>query len=140
DKKLSLYIKPTQDINPKSITIHQIRNIDLVNAISPHEAIAQFLEFIGPLPLVGYYLEFDIAMIERYMRPWLGIRLPNSKIEVSGLYHDKKIKTIPDGFIDLRFDSIMKELGLPIFGKHDAINDAIMTAMIFVKLLHINKI
>jgi len=46
----------------------------------------------------------------------------------------KKLKLIPDGIIDLRFDSIMKDLGLPIFGKHDAINDAIMTAMMYVKL------
>jgi DNA polymerase III subunit epsilon len=34
----------------------------------------------------------------------------------------------------LRFDSIMKDLGLPRLGKHDAINDAIMTAMMFVRL------
>ncbi|WP_263832517.1 hypothetical protein [Sulfurospirillum oryzae] len=52
--------------------------------------------------------------------------MPNPQIEVSGLYHDKKIKFIPDGVIDLRFDVMMKELGLPIFGKHDAFNDAVM--------------
>ncbi len=38
--------------------------------------------------------------------------------------------------IDLRFDSIMKDLNLPRLGKHDAINDAIMTGMMFVKLIN----
>ena len=137
---LSLYLKPSKAVNIQSIKIHQIRNIDLQNGLDPQNAIEQFLDFIGPLPLVGYYLEFDVAMIDKYIKPWLGIKLPNKQIEVSGIYHDKKIKAIPEGIVDLRFDTIMKELNLPIFGKHDAINDALMTAMMFVKLLHVNKL
>ena len=140
DNMLSLYLKPSKEVNIQSIKIHQIRNIDLENALEPHDGIEQFLDFIGPLPLVGYYLGFDVAMINRYIKPWLGIKLPNKQIEVSNIYHDKKIKAIPGEVIDLRFDTIMKELNLPVFGKHDAINDALMTAMIFVKLLHVNKL
>lgn len=137
---LSLLLRPSKDIAAKSITIHQLRNIDMVGALAPEEALERFLAFIGPLPLVGYYLEFDVAMVNRYLQPWLGIKLPNAQIEVSGIYHDKKIKAIPDGVIDLRFDTIMRELGLPIFGKHDAVNDAIMTAMMFVKLQNIQRL
>lgn len=139
-QKFQRFIKPSSDINIESIKIHGIRNIDLINAISAKEAISDFLEFIGNRPLVGYYLEFDVAMINKYIKPWLGIKLPNRQIEVSGVYHDKKIKTIPDGIVDLRFDSIMKDLDLPIFGKHDAINDAIMTAMMYVKLQNIRRL
>lgn len=139
-EKFEIFIKPSRDINEESIKIHQIRNIDLKNAVEPHVAIERFLHFIGPRPLVGYYLEFDVAMINKYLKPYLGIKLPNKQIEVSGIYHDKKIKLIPDGIIDLRFDVIMKDLGLPIFGKHDAINDAIMTAMMYVKLKNIIKL
>jgi len=29
---------------------------------------------------------------------------------------------------------------LPIFGKHDALNDAVMTAMMYIKLQNISKI
>lgn len=139
-QKFERFIKPTSDINIDSIKIHGIRNIDLENAIDAKEAIEEFLHFIGNRVLVGYYLEFDVAMINKYIKPWLGIKLPNRQIEVSGIYHDKKIKTIPDGMVDLRFDSIMKDLKLPIFGKHDAINDAIMTAMMYVKLSNISRL
>jgi len=139
-EKFELFIKPSREINEKSIKIHQIRNVDLEHGIAPHEAIVQFLHFIGSRPLVGYYLEFDIKMMNTYVKPWLGINLPNPQIEVSGLYHDKKIKFIPDGVIDLRFDVMMKDLGLPIFGKHDALNDAVMTAMMYIKLQNIEKI
>lgn len=139
-EKFELFIKPSREINEKSIKIHQIRNVDLENGIDPHKAIVQFLHFIGSRPLVGYYLEFDIKMMNTYVKPWLGINLPNPQIEVSGLYHDKKIKFIPDGVIDLRFDVMMNDLGLPIFGKHDALNDAVMTAMMYIKLQNIEKI
>ncbi|ARU48326.1 3'-5' exonuclease [Sulfurospirillum diekertiae] len=139
-EKFELFIKPSREINEKSIKIHQIRNVDLENGIDPHKAIVQFLHFIGSRPLVGYYLEFDIKMMNTYVKPWLGINLPNPQIEVSGLYHDKKIKFIPDGVIDLRFDVMMNDLGLPIFGKHDALNDAMMTAMMYIKLRNIEKV
>ncbi len=139
-EKFEIFLKPTCDINEESIKIHQIRNIDLQNGYEPQVALEKFLHFIGSRPLVGYYLEFDVAMINKYLKSYLGIKLPNKQIEVSGIYHDKKIKLIPDGIIDLRFDVIMKDLGLPIFGKHDAINDAIMTAMMYVKLKNIVKL
>lgn len=139
-QKFELFVKPTREVGEQSIKIHQIRNIDLENGCEAREAIMQFLHFIGARPLVGYYLEFDIKMINKYVKPWLGINLPNPQIEVSGLYHDKKIKFIPDGVIDLRFDVMMKELGLPIFGKHDALNDAVMTAMMYIKLQNIGKV
>lgn len=139
-EKFELFVKPTREINEQSIKIHQIRNIDLQNGCEAREAITKFLRFIGSRPLVGYYLEFDIKMINKYLKPYLGITLPNRQIEVSGLYHDKKIKLIPDGVIDLRFDVMMKDLGLPIFGKHDALNDAVMTAMMYIKLPNIEKV
>lgn len=139
-QKFELFVKPTRDINEESIKIHQIRNIDLQNGLEAKEAILQFLQFIGSRPLVGYYIEFDTKMVNKYVKALLGITLPNEQIEVSGIYHDKKIKLIPDGTIDLRFDVMMKDLGLPIFGKHDALNDAVMTAMMYIKLHNISKI
>lgn len=139
-EKFELFVKPSKDINEISIKIHQLRNIDLQSACEPKDAIAQFLHFIGARPLVGYYIEFDVKMVNKYIKPLIGVSLPNPQIEVSGIYHDKKMKRIPDGTIDLRFDSIMKDLGLPIFGKHDALNDAVMTAMMYVKLQNIQKL
>jgi DNA polymerase-3 subunit epsilon len=135
-----VYLKTTKAISKESIEIHGIRPCDLEHAIDPHEGIKRFLEFIGPRPLVGYYLEFDVAMVNRYLKPWLGIKLPNRQTEVSGLYFDKKIAVIPQGNIDLRFDTILSDLNLPAMGKHNAVNDAIMTAMIYLKLINTDKL
>ena len=127
-------VKNSFEINSKSIEIHGIRPVDLVNAKSTLEAIPEFLEFIGSRPLIGYYLEFDVAMINKYIKPMLGIHLPNETIEVSEIFYDSEIKFIPQGNIDLSFDTILKKSNIPNMGAHNAVNDAIMTAMIYLKL------
>lgn len=129
-----VYIKNTKSINAKSISLHGIRECDLKNAKNIDEALEEFLHFIGSRTLVGYYLEFDVAMLNRYLSTKLGITLPNKMTEVSELYYDKTIKLIPQGNIDLRFDTILKKCKIPNMGQHNAVNDAIMTAMIYLKL------
>ncbi len=129
-----VYLKNSKEISSKSIEIHGIRECDLHNAIEPQEAIKDFLHFIGNRRLVGYYLEFDVSMINKYIKPMLGITLPNKMIEISEIYYEREITLIPQGNIDLRFDTILKKCGVPDMGAHNAVNDAIMTAMIYLKL------
>lgn len=139
-RRLELFLHPSGSINVDSIKVHQIRHCDLTGAMEPEQGIEQFLRYIGSRPLVGYYLEFDVAMVNRYVKPMLGVTLPNRMVEVSALYYDKKIGAIPQANIDLRFDLIAKDLGIPLLGKHDALNDAVMTAMMYIKLNAIKHI
>ncbi|SFZ97879.1 3'-5' exonuclease domain similar to epsilon subunit of DNA polymerase III, PA3232-type [hydrothermal vent metagenome] len=134
NEAIHIYVEQKQQISHESIKIHQIRHCDLEDAIPIEEAIEQFLYFIGNRTLAGYYLEFDVAMINRYLKPMFGIKLPNRQEEVSAIYFDKKIEVIPDGNIDLKFDTILKELSLPKLQAHDALNDAVMTALMYLKL------
>ncbi len=139
NEAIHIFVKQEKQINHESITIHQIRHCDLKGAISIEEAIEKFLYYIGNRALVGYYLEFDVAMINKYIKPMFGITLPNKKEEVSAIYYDKKIATIPQGHIDLRFDTILEDLALPKLQAHDALNDAVMTAMMYLKLKQTKK-
>lgn len=139
-KKFERFCKTKKPLDEESIKIHHIRECDILDARDIDDVIDEFLEFIGNRPCVGYYLEFDMAMINKYVKPKLGIKLPNPQIEVSGLYYDLMAKKYQSGNIDLRFDVIMNRLELPRLGKHDAINDVIMTSMIFLKLKQINKL
>lgn len=139
-KKFVRFVKPETKLQVDAIKVHHIRECDLLEAGNIDTVIEEFLEFIGSRKLVGYYLEFDIAMINKYLKPKLGIKLPNKAYEVSAIYHDWKIEAIPQSNIDLRFDTILKELKIPPLGKHDAYNDAIMTAMMFLKLKNQAKV
>lgn len=139
-KKFNKFVKPKTKLQAEAIQVHHIRECDLEDAEEIDDVIEEFLDFIGNRKLVGYYLEFDIAMINKYLKPKLGIKLPNKNHEVSAIYYDWKMEIIPQGNIDLRFDTIMNDLQIPTFGKHDALNDALMTAMIFLKLKNQAKV
>lgn len=140
-KKFVKFVKPKNStIQEEAIKVHHIRECDLEHAENIDDVIEEFLEFIGNRKLVGYFLEFDVAMINKYVKPKYGIKLPNKKFEVSAIYHDYKIEKIPQSNIDLRFDTIMNDLKIPTMGKHDAFNDALMTSMMFIKLKNQPKV
>lgn len=133
-ESIHLTLCPSRPINGAAITIHRLRNCDVANGLEPQEAIKQFLQFIGSSPLLGYYLEFDVALINRIVKPLIGTTLPNQQIELSAIYHDKVIGVIPQQHIDLRFETIRKRLDIPDLGAHDAFADALMVAMAYLKL------
>lgn len=139
-KKFVKFVKPKTKLQANAIKVHHIRECDLEDAEDINNVIDEFIDFIGNRKLVGYFLEFDINMINKYLKPKLGITLPNKAYEVSAIYHDYKIEIIPQGHIDLRFNSIMEDLQIPFMGKHDAYNDALMTAMMFLKLKNNKKV
>ena len=133
-QSFEVMIQPTKKINKESIKIHLIRDCDLKEAIKPKEVIEKLLNFIQNRPIVGYYINFDKAIISRYTKQFIGIALPNKTIELSSMYYKRYRKSSPYEFVDLKFDTILKELNLPNLGKHDALNDAIMSALIYLKL------
>jgi DNA polymerase-3 subunit epsilon len=137
-QRLELLVKPSKGVSADSIKVHRLREQDVAQGLDPDEAIKQLLHFIGSRPLVGYYLEFDVAMVDKVLFPILGLGLPQPKIEISSLFYEYKNRNLPQhlkgGNIDLRFATVMSELGLPTRDAHDAVNDAVMAAMAFIKL------
>lgn len=134
-ERLQLKLKPSQRIQAEAIKVHQLRNCDVEDGLEPVEAMRQLLAFIGSSPILGYYLEFDMALINRVVQPWLGIKLPNQQLELSALYYDQKIGLIPQKRLDLRLNSICHELNVPNLGAHDAYTDALTVAIAYVKLM-----
>ena len=137
-ERLELLVRPERALKAESVRVHQLREQDVAMGIDPGQAMRQLLDFIGSRPLVGYFLEFDVAMLNREIWPLLGVRLPQKKIEVSAMYYDFKNRQLPahqrGGTIDLRFATMMNDLGLPLRDSHDALNDAVMAGLAFVKL------
>jgi DNA polymerase III subunit epsilon len=126
---------PDSDMRAEAIKVHRLRQSDVEQAPIIWKVIPRLLHFIGGRPLVGYYVDFDIAMLNKYILPLVGIELPNKRIEVSKLYYERKYGDAPPNTeIDLSFAAIQRDLRIPALAQHDAFNDALMTAMMFVEL------
>lgn len=137
-QRLELLVRPERAPSAGSVRVHRLRERDVAQGMQPEQAMRRLLEFIGSRPLVGYYLEFDVAMLNREIWPMLGVRLPQPKIEVSAMYYEYKNRLRPpherDAMIDLRFKTMMDDLALPMRDAHDALNDAVMAGLAFIKL------
>ena len=137
-QRLELLVRPDKAMTGDNMRLHRLRESDVAKGLAPEQAMRRLLDFIGSRPLVGYFLEFDVAMLNREIWPMLGVRLPQRKVEVSAMYYDYKNRQLPahqrGGDIDLRFATMMNDLGLPQRDAHDAVNDAVMAGLAFVKL------
>jgi DNA polymerase-3 subunit epsilon len=128
-------IRPTTPMEANAIKVHHLREQDLARAQPMRKVLPDFLHFIGSRPLVGYWIAFDVRMLNKYLFNFLNIHLPNRRIDVSALYYDRKYRNAPPGSaIDLRYLSILKDLGLPPLPQHDALNDALGAAQMYVIL------
>ena len=125
-------VKPEGVMQAANVTIHGLK--DVPNGIPVQEVILQLLDFSGGRPLGGNYLEYDVAMVNKFLKPLLGITLPQKQIEVSALYYDQEIKRVQDGYVDLRMASIIKKLNFPDLPRHDALNDSINVALMYLAL------
>ena len=124
----------------ESIKVHQLRARDVAEGRPMHEVLPELLRFIGGRPIVGYYVDFDVRMLDRYVLRYIEAKLPNRRIEVSEIYYSLKYGGAPPGTVlDLRFRSILSDLGIPSLALHDPFNDALMTAMMYVQLRDMHK-
>jgi len=128
-------VRPDASMQAEAIKVHRLRQVDVAQGPLIWKALPKFLHFVGGRPLVGYYVDFDIAMLDKYILPHIGIELPNRRIEVSKLYYERKYGDAPaNTVVDLSFAAMLKDLGIPPLAQHDAFNDALMTAMMYIVL------
>jgi DNA polymerase-3 subunit epsilon len=134
-ERFEVVVRPDANMQVEAIKVHHQRHIDVAQGSLIWKALPRFLHFVGGRPLVGYYVDFDIAMLDRYILGLIGIELPNPRIEVSKLYYERKYGDAPaNTVVDLSFAAMLKDLGIPPLPQHDAFNDALMTAMMYVVL------
>lgn len=134
------YVRPEAEMRADAIRVHQLRAVDVANARPMDEVLPEFLDFLGGRPLVGYWIDYDAAMLDRYVKRLYGFNLPNRRIEVSGLYYDRKYGDAPQGTqIDLTFAAITRDLGLRTLALHDAFNDALSAGEMYVQLVDMKK-
>lgn len=134
-EKFEAVARPDAKMSAEAIKVHRLRETDVEGGKLIFKILPEFLHFVRGRPLVGYYLEFDVAMVDKYLLQLKGIELPNPMIEVSQMYYERKYGDAPPGTtIDLSFRAILSDLGIPLIDQHDALNDAMMTAMIYVTL------
>lgn len=135
-QSIHLTLRAPVSLDADSIAIHRIRHQDLQEGLDERQALTALLEFIGNRPLVGYHIRYDKTILDRYFQRLFDFSLPNKMVEVSHLYHERLERLLPNAYYDLSLEAISRHLDLPVPERHDALQDAITAALIYVRLKH----
>ena len=133
-ERLELTVRSRSDRIAGSSRHHQLRPVDVRDALPVGEALEQLLDFVGARPLVGYVTGFDVAMLDRPLQRLHGFRMPQRRIDIRDLYRRWLAARQPDRPGEGNLDAIATELGIPLFERHTALGDAVTTGLAYLRL------
>ena len=65
-------IRPNADLRAESIKVHQLRRQDVEHGREMADVLPELLRFIGNRPLVGYWIDFDVRMLNKHVLKKIG--------------------------------------------------------------------
>lgn len=131
---LELYLK--QDVfKAETVKIHGIIRNGSEEKISELEALKVFLDYIKDAVLIAHHASFDRAMINNMLvRHGMG-KLKNHFIDTGVLYKKSLHIIYKDNTKPYTLDYLCSELNVQPIDRHTATGDALITALVFLKLL-----
>jgi DNA polymerase III subunit epsilon len=126
-------VDPKRSIPPSSIRFHGLTD-EMVKGKPPIEEILRsFYSFVGDSVLVGHNAAFDMRFI-RGKEDRAGVRFRGPVLDtltMSLCLHDHT----PEHSLD----AVAKRLGVEVKDRHTALGDALITAQVFIKFIHVFK-
>ena len=126
--RFSQFIDPERPIPQRITELTTITDDDVRGQGNYQYWIPKFLEFIGDwqtVPVVGHNAMFDVGFIRHYAAE-IGLKFDPTVVDTLGLSH-MLLKSLYRN----KLDTVAKELGIPQFQHHRAVDDAGATAEIF---------
>lgn len=137
-----MYIKPLHNHEyTESTFIHKITPQELEHATPALEALPDFIEFCGEALLVGHFVGIDMHFLNKSCKETLGGFISNPSVDTMRLARGYKEgrRLYSYGDCDQNFSYnlgyLTREFGLPVFKAHDALEDAMQTAYLFLFLI-----
>ena len=124
--RFSEFIKPENPILPHITELTRITNEMVANADNAENVLKRFIEFANGCVLVAHNANFDVGFLRRYAEKY---SIPFDFCYVDTLGLSRKLVT---NIKRHRLDRVAKALGIHFEGHHRAINDAEVTAKIFM--------
>lgn len=135
------YVRPTRSIPKDSTLVHRITTSQIKTAPSLNEILPEFVDFCGDALLVGHYIALDMGFLNKACREMLGARMENPCLDSMRLayaYQEVQRRSYYDVFetrMSYNLTELSKRYRLPLFAKHDALEDALQAAYLFLFLI-----
>ena len=130
---LEVYVHQ-QVFKPETVMIHELLRTGK-EKISEIEAIKAFLNFIKDSVLIAHHANFDKNMMNAMLKRNGLEKLKNTFIDTGVLYRKSKHIIYRENLPHYSLDDLCKELNVPKVDRHTASGDALITAVVFLKIL-----
>lgn len=132
-------VNPGRSIPAESIKIHGIKPDQVADARNASEVFKDFLDWLGNDILVAHYAEFDLHFTNITMQSLYGFSLQNLVIDLVRLCQGVVLPFDPYGINRNRrkcgLDELVERYGLSGAERHTAAGDALVSALIFQRML-----
>lgn len=126
-------------VDERSIRIHGLMRAELAEAPHADEVLPQFLKRIAGRTLIVHVAQVDITFINAALYARWGVRLVNPVIDTARLamaIHERS-KSLGEVHNDtplpaIQLRALATRFGLPSYGEHNALNDALTTSQLFL--------
>jgi len=136
------YVRPENIDHTQATLIHKITPEQLKEAPPLSDVLPRFLEFVGSDLLVGHYVWIDTTFLNRATKRFYNGTLANPNLDtmrmaqiykriVLGEFHGS-YQSENGGY---NLQKLSRDLNLPFFDAHDALEDALQTAYLFLYLV-----
>lgn len=132
------FVRPRNLDHTQATLVHRITPEQLESAKPMEEVLPRFVEYIYGSLLVGHHLPLDMHFLNKATMQVMGGTLSNPGVDTMrmaqgykrvrlGHYHEHNPRAI-----SYNLDDLGKEYSLPQFKPHDALEDALQTAYLFL--------
>lgn len=135
------YIRPRDLAHTDSTLIHRITPEQLRSMPPMEEVLPEFIRYCGDALIVGHHVTLDMNFLNRAAREVLGGTISNPSIDTMRLAMGYKEAQFMDQYghnklsTSYNLNDLSREFNLPVFSPHDALEDALQTAYLFLFLV-----
>jgi DNA polymerase III subunit epsilon len=133
-------VEPRIPLPKKSTLIHRITPQQVQGRPRLRQVLPELMEFIGNAFIVGHYVGLDISFLNSAARDIIGEKLVTPCLDTMRLaqvYQEALFECYYDRYqkhISYNLKDLSKHHGLPLFPQHNALQDAMQTAYLFLFL------
>ncbi|MFV9511048.1 exonuclease domain-containing protein [Tepidibacillus sp. LV47] len=124
------YLSPTQPIPKKIIELTGIDEKVIAHAPKIEDVIQEFLTFIGQSWIVGFHISHDLTFLNDFLQKNYQRTMDRSVFEIQ-----KVLQVVIPGHLLKTLDDALDYYSIPIYQRHHALDDSIMTANLWLKIL-----
>ncbi len=134
-------VRPDERFQTKSTLVHRLTPGELHKAAGIDQVLPRFLDFCGDAFQVGHFVRLDLDFINRASRKYLGGTLRTPYLDTMLLamsYYDLGHGSYGDHYNrqgSYTLAALSAEYGLPPFAEHNALQDSLQTAYLFLYLI-----